>query len=30
MGTLVAFAFVLLTFWGFNLISGIHNPVGAG
>lgn len=23
---LVSFAFVLLTFWGFNLISGIHNP----
>jgi ABC-type transport system involved in cytochrome c biogenesis permease subunit len=26
LGTLGSFAFVLLTFWGFNLLSSIHNP----
>lgn len=26
LGTLGSFAFVLLTFWGFNLLSGIHHP----
>lgn len=26
-GTVGMFAFVLLTFWGSNLLSGIHNPV---
>ncbi len=25
-GTIAAFAFVLLTFWGTNLLSGIHHP----
>ncbi|MBI5802427.1 MAG: cytochrome c biogenesis protein CcsA [Verrucomicrobia bacterium] len=25
-GAVGSFAFVLLTFWGFNLLSGIHNP----
>lgn len=25
-GTVGGFAFVLLTFWGFSLLSGIHNP----
>src|SRR6185369_1631788 len=25
-GTVGSFAFVLLTFWGFSLLSGIHNP----
>ncbi|HMO66775.1 MAG TPA: cytochrome c biogenesis protein CcsA [Verrucomicrobiota bacterium] len=25
-GTLGTFAFVLLTFWGTNLLSGVHNP----
>lgn len=25
-GTIGAFAFVLLTFWGTNLLSGLHNP----
>ena len=25
-GAVGGFAFVLLTFWGFNLLSGIHNP----
>ena len=25
-GAVASFAFVLLTFWGFNLLSGIHNP----
>jgi HemX protein len=25
-GTIGVFAFVLLTFWGTNLLSGIHNP----
>lgn len=25
-GAVGAFAFVLFTFWGFNLLSGIHNP----
>jgi ABC-type uncharacterized transport system permease subunit len=25
-GTVGMFAFVLLTFWGSNLLSGIHNP----
>ena len=23
---IVAFGFVILTFWGTNLLSGIHNP----
>lgn len=26
LGALGGFAFVLLTFWGFNLLSSIHNP----
>jgi ABC-type uncharacterized transport system permease subunit len=26
LGTLGSFAFVLLTFWGSNLLSGIHHP----
>jgi len=26
-GTVGMFAFVLLTFWGSNLLSGIHNPI---
>ena len=26
MGTVCAFAFLLLTFWGTNLLSGIHHP----
>jgi ABC-type uncharacterized transport system permease subunit len=26
-GVVGIFAFVLLTFWGSNLLSGIHNPV---
>ncbi|MBU6399046.1 MAG: cytochrome c biogenesis protein CcsA [Verrucomicrobia bacterium] len=26
LGVLGSFAFVLLTFWGFNLLSGIHHP----
>jgi ABC-type uncharacterized transport system permease subunit len=26
-GAVAMFAFVLLTFWGSNLLSGIHNPV---
>jgi len=25
-GAVGGFAFVLFTFWGFNLLSGIHNP----
>lgn len=25
-GALGAFTFVMLTFWGFNLLSGLHNP----
>jgi HemX protein len=25
-GAVGAFAFVLATFWGFNLLSGVHNP----
>ena len=25
-GAVGSFAFVLLTFWGFSLLSGIHNP----
>ncbi|MFA6545350.1 MAG: cytochrome c biogenesis protein CcsA [Limisphaerales bacterium] len=25
-GAVAGFAFVLMTFWGFNLLSGIHNP----
>ena len=25
-GAICSFAFVILTFWGFNLLSGIHNP----
>ncbi len=25
-GTVVCFGFVLMTFWGFNLLSDIHNP----
>jgi len=25
-GAVGGFAFVLLTFWGFSLLSGIHNP----
>ncbi len=25
-GAVASFAFVLLTFWGFNLISSVHNP----
>lgn len=25
-GAVGSFAFVILTFWGFNLLSGIHNP----
>ncbi len=25
-GAVASFVFVLLTFWGFNLLSGIHNP----
>jgi ABC-type uncharacterized transport system permease subunit len=29
-GAVAMFAFVLLTFWGSNLLSGIHNPVSEG
>lgn len=29
-GAVAMFAFVLLTFWGSNLLSGIHNPVNDG
>lgn len=25
-GTVVIFVFILMTFWGFNLLSGVHNP----
>jgi ABC-type transport system involved in cytochrome c biogenesis permease subunit len=28
-GAVGMFAFVLLTFWGSNLLSGIHNPSAA-
>jgi len=29
-GAVAMFAFVLLTFWGSNLLSDIHNPVSEG
>jgi len=29
-GAVAMFAFVLLTFWGSNLLSGIHNPANEG
>jgi len=29
-GAVAMFAFVLLTFWGSNLLSGIHNPTNEG